>query len=368
MVPQRTFTSTNTSDRYIFTWINHAGDGVVTSSDVEPFTADATGIQPADYFYLNLVSPGPAPPSATATTEAKNIINWVRGEDITGYRNRTLTYYATDPAPTTQRLGDIIDSTPAVVSTPKQAFDLLYGDVTYGAYRNAYTCRRQVVLVGANDGMLHAFNAGFYNVANEAFSTTPNNGTCATGPTSTNSWALGEEIWAYVPQNLLPQLRWMTGVPTTTPYTHVFYVDGSPLIFDVNLPKNITHTCSETVNGVAIDCSRWGTIAIVPFRLGGGLIQDNYNGDGSTLRSYHSGYIVMDVTDPEVPPTLLGEITLPANQLATSSPTIATIRTPDTGSGATLNSWYLVVGWDQISGRRCLAIKRPMYTSTISIT
>ncbi len=83
---------------------------------------------------------------------------------------------------------------------------------------------------------------------------------------------------------------------------------------------------------------------MVPFRLGGGLITVDYKGDGSVLRNYHSGYIIMDVTDPEVPPTLIGEITLPAGQLATSSPTIATIRKTDAATGDP-NSWFLVVGW-----------------------
>ena len=342
-VAQRAYSTSDMSKRYIFTWIDENLNGQIDSSEVHDFTT--SGIPSTDYWYFNLINGSTA--TAAATTEAQNIINWVRGQDLTGYRNRTLAYNASDGAAgaATQRLGDIIDSTPALVATPSQAFDLLYGDQSYGVYRNNNACRRQVVLVGANDGMLHAFNAGFYNVVNQAFATSPNTTGCATGSSSsTNAYSLGEEIWAYVPQNLIPHLTWLTkDPPTTNGYTHVYYVDGTPRIFDVNLPSVMNHSCSGTVNGSTVDCSTWGTIAVVPFRLGGGLITVDTKGDGSTMRKYHSGYIIMDVTDPEQPPKLLGEITLPDNQLATSSPTVVTVRKPDAGASDP-NSWYLVVG------------------------
>jgi type IV pilus assembly protein PilY1 len=343
VVPQRGYSASDTTKRYIFTWIDENLNGKVTPSEIYDFTTAA--IPSTDYWFFNLINGAGAP--TAATTEAQNIINWVRGEDLTGYRNRTLAYNASDGpgGAATQRLGDIIDSTPSVVATPSQAFDLLYGDQSYGVYRNNNACRRQVVLVGANDGMLHAFNAGFYNVANQAFATSPNTTGCATGSSSsTNTYALGEEIWAYVPQNLIPQLTWLTkDPPATNGYTHVYYVDGTPRIFDVNLPSVINHTCSGTVNSTTVDCSHWGTIAVVPFRLGGGLINVDTKGDGSAMRNYHSGYIIMDVTDPEQPPKLLGEITLPGNELATSSPTVVPIRKADAGSSDP-NSWFLVVG------------------------
>ncbi len=343
VVAQRGYSTGDTSKRYIFTWIDENGNGQVSSNEIYDFTASA--IPSTDYFFFNLVNGSGAP--TAAATEAQNIINWVRGQDLTGYRNRTLAYNASDgtSGAATQRLGDIIDSTPSIVATPSQAFDLLYGDQSYGVYRNNNACRRQVVLVGANDGMLHAFNAGFFNVKNQAFATSPNTTGCATGSSSsTNNYSLGEEIWAYVPQNLIPHLTWLTkDPPAANGYTHVYYVDGTPRIFDVNLPSVINHSCSGTVNSTTIDCSHWGTIAVVPFRLGGGLVTVDTKGDGSQMRNYHSGYIIMDVTDPEQPPKLIGEITLPGNQLATSSPTVVTIRKPDAGSSDP-NSWYLVAG------------------------
>ena len=170
-VPQRGYTTGDTTNAI------YSRGSMATATVRRPqakYTISLRAAIPSsDYFYLNFVNSSSI--AGSSGTEATNIIEWVRGEDLTGYRNRTLAYNISDGAAgaATQRLGDIIDSTPSIVATPTQAFDLLYGDQSYGVYRNLNACRRQVVLVGANDGMLHAFNAGFYNVANQAFSTSP---------------------------------------------------------------------------------------------------------------------------------------------------------------------------------------------------
>ena len=64
------------------------------------------------------------------------------------------------------------------------------------------TTRPAMVYVGANDGMLHAFNA-----------------------------ATGDETWAYVPKLLLPTLYRLAD--KFYPTKHQFYVDGSPAVGDV---------------------------------------------------------------------------------------------------------------------------------------
>ena len=59
----------------------------------------------------------------------------------------------------TWRLGDIVYATPVAVDRPAENFDLLYRDAGYREFARRYRDRRRVVYVGANDGMLHAFNA-----------------------------------------------------------------------------------------------------------------------------------------------------------------------------------------------------------------
>ncbi|HET7562841.1 MAG TPA: hypothetical protein VFJ87_10745, partial [Rhodanobacteraceae bacterium] len=184
---------------------------------------------------------------------------------------------------------------------------------------------------GANDGLLHAFNGGFYDAASHSVD--------LSGPTgSYNASAtqdpLGSELWAYAPGNLLAHLRWLT----STGYTHVFYVDGSPIATDAKIfadssstttTGNVTTTspCGAAAAGSMCHPGGWGTVLVVPFRLGGGDIKvpvaidptKNWDPTGAscdgttttncTWKESFSAYVVFDVTDPELPPVLLGELT-----------------------------------------------------------
>jgi type IV pilus assembly protein PilY1 len=99
-------------------------------------------------------------------------------------------------------LGDIVDSSPVWVGPPQYPYtaawkDKLYssatapeagsGAQTYTTFANAGQTRTNVVYVGANDGMLHAFRTGSFNTA----------GTFDTS--SSGSPNDGLEVMAYVP-------------------------------------------------------------------------------------------------------------------------------------------------------------------------
>ena len=79
----------------------------------------------------------------------------------------------------------------------------------YEAYRYDNRDRRRILLVGANDGMLHAFDAGSPD-------TTKTRDLDCNLPFTTGT---GEELWAFVPPDLLPRLKdlldrtstWWTG-------------------------------------------------------------------------------------------------------------------------------------------------------------
>src|SRR5207253_2712404 len=113
------------------------------------------------------------------------------------------------------KLGDIVDSTPVAVSTPRERYDVIYGDTSYSAFYQRYRARRTVVYVGANDGMLHAFNGGFFTANDDPSTTAVEHGYFTTTPPSVISTtraapSLGAELWAFVPQELLPHLKWFT--------------------------------------------------------------------------------------------------------------------------------------------------------------
>lgn len=264
---------------------------------------------------------------ATDDTHAANIVNFIRGDSTTPYRNRFVDY-DNDSVVEYLRLGDIVHSSPQVVGSPRQGYDTRYGDDTYAQFRDQYQDRRQMIYVGANDGMLHAFNGGFWDSGDRAFRLNdgdPDNGTETEHP-------LGSELWGYVPTNLLPHLKWLT----ETDYPHVYYMDGEPRAFDVNMfPDSAKHP-----NG-------WGTILVAGMRLGGGNIDIDTDGDGSTDFSSGSAYVVLDITDPEEPPELIGEFTLPNGEYTTSAPALVVDRAPGPGSdwsNPATNSWQLVIG------------------------
>ena len=333
--------STSTGQRYIFTYLTATPDGTTgtgtvangtqtdfvwndssctsllgtgifssyTLSSTSGFCGGYTLLNPnvryGNFGLLNEKSP----------SLAKSLINWVRGvEDPTDYRSRTSSLQT---GKNVYRLGDIVDSSPVVVGTPASAFDLLYGDNSYAAFRSNYSNRRQMVYVGANDGMLHAFNSGFY-VSGQASdgSTTATNPTIykqlptslglASGDSKVplgNNWALGQEAWAFVPENLLPHLRWMADKN----YTHVFYVDGAPVVSDAKIFGAGTSTTCVAGTPAITDIDKkghvcgWATVMVVPFRLGGGPIQVDTVGTGvsGTTQSSNSAYVILDITDPE---------------------------------------------------------------------
>ncbi len=94
-------------------------------------------------------------------------------------------------------LGDIVSSKPVYVKLPP----FKYSDTGYAAFLTAQASRASNVYVGANDGMLHAFDA-------------------------TN----GNERWAYIPSTLIPQLYKLADAAYGA--NHQFYADGPIIVGD----------------------------------------------------------------------------------------------------------------------------------------
>jgi len=290
VVTQRSYGALASSGRHIITGIDTDLDGTVQSDEVLNF--DTTDLDPSSnnyYRYLGLDS--------TETATADNIVNFIRGEEgITGFRTRAVDF-DDDGVEEVWRLGDLIHSAPTSVSAPRARYDARYGDDTYTTYRQQYQSRRQVIYVGGNDGMLHAFNAGFYNSGTKSFSTESIAGGEVRHP-------LGSELWAYVPMAVLPHLQWQTA-PS---YGHVYYVDGSPRVYDVN----IFNDDSDHPNG-------WGTILVMGLRFGGGDMEfdpDSDEAEGTDADNDNvttrASYVIFDITNPEVAPRLVAELQSPS--------------------------------------------------------
>jgi type IV pilus assembly protein PilY1 len=284
------------SSRQIYTWVDQDNDGQVGGAEFKSFDAgQASSLRP----YLN----------AATTTESQNIIDFIRGESVAGYRDRSITVNGSLHV---WKLGDIIYSTPVTVAGPKEQYDLVYKDSSYQQFFQQYQNRRGVVYVGANDGMLHAFNAGTYDSTTRVFDPGPGH-------------TLGEELWAFIPQPVLPHLKWLT----RTDYTHVYYVDLKPKVTDAKI--------------FAADADHpggWGTILIGGLRFGGGPmdVTDNF-GSGAETRTFKSGYFVLDITNPEKPPVLLWATSNLNMGFTTSYPAVARVT-----DGLSSTRWVALMG------------------------
>ncbi|RYF01855.1 MAG: hypothetical protein EOO32_02285 [Comamonadaceae bacterium] len=133
--------------------------------------------------------------SAGQTTGAAgvNLVNYLRG-DRSNEGSTNTRYYR----PRTHVLGDIVNSAPVYVQAPTRN----YTDTGYATYKTAQSARQGMVYVGANDGMVHAFNAD-----------------------------TGAEAWAYIPSVLLPRLFQLADKNYAG--NHANFVDGQITQADV---------------------------------------------------------------------------------------------------------------------------------------
>ncbi|PTQ72473.1 pilus assembly protein [Pseudomonas sp. GV071] len=110
-------------------------------------------------------------------------------------------------------LGDIVDSTPVLVTTPSSPvakMNALVGDTSYTDFKTTWASRATRVYVGANDGMLHAFDD------------------------------TGKETFAFIPSSVISNLYKLMD-PDYTSGAHQYYVDGTPTVADVYF-SNAWHT------------------------------------------------------------------------------------------------------------------------------
>lgn len=304
--------------RHIMTWIDKDLDANVEAGEYVDFEETMFGAVSHGYFDVATVA------------DAQNIVNYIRGVEVPAFRTRTVKYKVDDPSPNVMRLGDIINSTPTIVSSPQEAFNILYNDTSYTPFRRQYADRRVVAYVGGNDGLLHAFNGGFYGIVNDAgvdkVAYLVNGMNCATGMAATPH-PLGSEIWAYAPLNLLPHLKWLKD-PN---YSHVYYMDGKPRVFDAK----IFTPDADHPNG-------WGTVMVVGMGFGGGPMTIDTGADGfgpphqANDKTMRSAYVIFDITNPESEPTLLGEIQVPDGSFSFVYPAIMAF--------GDANKWYMIFG------------------------
>ena len=304
----------NADDRKIFTYIDKDEDDFVDSMtdgvlDSNPFNAQGEAVS-LDTGSAAVIAPYLGVQDGTTwgylganhSDRVNNLIQWIRGNNISGLRNRMADWDG-DGDEEVWKLGDIVHSTPVSIAKPVDRYNILYSDESYQYYYNAYKNRETVIYVGANDGMLHAFTSYRYDRFSDSY-VWPSVGT----------EIIGDELWGYVPQSLLPHLKWLPD----TGYTHAYYVDMKPKIFDAKILDDDIHYADpdSEFNGLDDDrdgiidepgdADNWGTFLLVGFNLGGGDISAqedfDYNaGTADELRTFSPTYVCMDITEPRWP-------------------------------------------------------------------
>jgi len=373
--------------RHILTWTGEVGDGgapqmidftwvgedtLRSNSGLDRFSAAQLGHydrREFNNFFVrrrfnrNLAIPTFNHPSRRYVEKVKQTIFFTRGDTRPlrgpGYlnpqnpvvRNRILDG-------DTYRLGDIINSSPIQFDDPIGVIDSVqrpYSDPSYQAYIDKYKGkRRRVTYVGSNDGMIHAFNGGFWNEEDRKFERS-NSGEVP--------HALGAELWAYIPRNLLPHLSLLHN-PGYNENTHIPMMDGDIEAFDVQ----IFTPDADHPNG-------WGTIIVAGMHLGGR--EKTVQLTNGSLFTGVSSYIVMDVTNPEKAPVLLAEVNSfdPSNSehvTVESTPMRYTTARPTVKREG--NNWYLMLGSgptnrdDFTSDKQANILKINLKTSAEEIT
>ncbi len=287
---------------------------------------------------------------ASNAGSANNIINYVQGIDQTGFRNRTVTIGSANGV---WKLGDIVDSTPKVEgASPLNQYNLQvpqgYGDTSYGQYIGSFDyLTRNTVYASANDGMLHAFELGTLNVSTAntvqkaiLCDDTSGKGNCQ-GSLGSIAANLGSEQWAFIPNNALPYLTYMTN-PN---YCHLFYVDGPLYLFDASINKLANcqatnyYDCPKQTsipgNQLALNETSWQSVLIGSMGMGGA---STYSGAScNTVAGLTnqcvisplangglSSYFALNVTEP-LSPSLMWEFSNPALGFTMAGPAVVRI-------------------------------------------
>lgn len=179
-----------------------AADLMPSSTSRKIITYDGTDAVP---FQIADISNAMKAQLGPTLTEQTDVLNYLRGDqslelDQPGGKYRTRETV----------LGDLVNSPPALLSPPSARYPDYWGTGAaenakpYSAFKAANSSRNELILVGGNDGMLHAFNTS------------------------------GVEQFAYIPNTVFGKLSELTN----NSYNHQYYVDGTSNILDAFFDNN----------------------------------------------------------------------------------------------------------------------------------
>jgi len=214
---------------------------------------------------FNTTNISPANLGVTTATQQSLIIGFFHGEstyNIEGWK-----------------LGDIFRSKPITVGTPSYFFeDTRDTQNAFASFRSTHDRKSnpysgRVVLVGANDGQLHAFRTSD-----------------------------GTEAWSFIPPSLLTRLQLIAHNTHPTSLTHHSYVDGPVTVADAWVP-------SSPSSGTSKNVADWQTHLLFGLGQGAGsnlwssssTCSTGFNQTYTSTYPYYCGYYCLNVTNPLAP-------------------------------------------------------------------
>jgi type IV pilus assembly protein PilY1 len=203
-------------------------------------------------------------------TQAQAIVQYIEGDSTCN--------------PDSWYLGDIFHSNVMSIGSPSPYFTDIYSPQAFANFQSNNASRQRIVLVGANDGQLHAFSASD-----------------------------GSENWSFIPPNQLPRLAFLAHQKDPTTLTHKYFVDGGASAADVWLGSG---------DGTTKSSSDWHTLLV--FGEGKGVRDStdkypNYQWSSSSTcdsqnpssdftkaydssHPYYCGYYAFDITNTSANP------------------------------------------------------------------
>lgn len=210
--------------------------------------------------------------SSLNTFTAANLTNPILGVTTDAARNSTVKFirqgdsgYTTDNAFYRWKLGDILHTSPLTIPTPNYNF---YDTVDLTSYGTCYnpttgscdlsctsgkaftnflcnhirksTIGNRIILIGANDGQLHAFKT-----------------------------SNGSEAWSFIPPNLLPRLSYISHNSHPTDESHTYFVDGPLGAAEVWVPSAGYTSGTSAIGSTAKLYSDWHTYLVMSEGRGG---------------------------------------------------------------------------------------------------
>ncbi|WP_076999888.1 PilC/PilY family type IV pilus protein [Variovorax sp. KK3] len=251
-----------------------AGTGWDTNRRVVTWTGSAA----VPFRAADLPAPmrNPAGPLNTpwdTSSDAEAFVNYLRGDRSNEKSSTNST------RPYRQRLallGDIVNSKVTPVAAPSMRFSEAINP-GYASFKTTWTNRPTMVYVGANDGMMHAFNGAL------------------TGTTA------GTEQFAYVPSAVIsgpsspatPALNGLAQLGNPN-YEHRYYVDATPLAFDIDF-----NNAGGTFTSTSAATSDWRTVVIGGLGKGGKSFYaiDVTNPAGMTTEAIVKTKVLWEFTD-----------------------------------------------------------------------